>query len=123
MSRKRKILSGVLAGLGIFILALVVAPVLYQHHATGELTRQLDEKYEKNGWVAAWVVSDRQIGEQINLYRTLYLRLLYPKCLALTPYRKLQFTHKTGWANMPPMQRGRGSQSTISWNPLAAVKT
>jgi len=49
MSRKRKILSGVLAGLGIFILALVVAPVLYQHHATGELTRQLDEKYEKNG--------------------------------------------------------------------------
>jgi hypothetical protein len=39
----------------------------------------LDDEYGPDGWVAVWVVSDNQSGEQINLYRTIYLKLLYPK--------------------------------------------
>ena len=102
MSRKKQIISGTLAAVVTFIAVIAITPVFYRHHVTGKLARLLDKKYGENGWVAAEVVSDGQSGEQINLYRTEYLQRLYPRYLALTPYRNLQFTHKTGWANMPP---------------------
>lgn len=56
-----------------------VAPRIYRSHTTNELARVLDDEYGPDGWVAVWVVSDNQSGEQINLYRTIYLKLLYPK--------------------------------------------
>ena len=100
--RKRRILVGILTTGGILFVVLLLAPLLYRHHVTGQLASQLDEEYGKDGWVAAWLLSDNQPGEQIDLYRTLYLRLFHPRLLSLTPYENLQFTHKAGYATMPP---------------------
>ncbi|MFW6414206.1 MAG: hypothetical protein ACOCZS_02785 [Verrucomicrobiota bacterium] len=102
ISRKRRVLVAISVTLAVLAVAIVLSPRLYRNHTTNDLASQLDEKCGTDGWAAVSVVSDGQPGEQINLYRTLYLKLLYPKCLSLTPYKSLQFTHKTGWANMPP---------------------
>ena len=102
LNRTGKVLIASSVALALLPVAIVLAPRLYGNHATSKLAGQLDDKYGTEGWVAAWVVSDGQSGEQINLYRTLYLKLFHPKFLSLTPYEKLRFTHKTGWATMPP---------------------
>lgn len=95
-----------LMALGIMLIILlamiIVAPLFYRQYATGKLADLLDKKYGKDGWIAASVVSDNQRGEQINLYRTLYFKLFYPKFISFTPYKKLRFTHNCVWATTPP---------------------
>ena len=77
-------------------------PHVYRIYTTQKLAAKLDNKHGQDGWVATWIAADGQYGEQINLYRTLYVSLLYPKLIGLTPYKKLRFTHKCGYAHMPP---------------------
>jgi len=59
MSRRKKVLATALAAAAVLAAVVGLAPSLYRDHVTNELSTHLDEKYGKDGWVAAWVVSDR----------------------------------------------------------------
>jgi hypothetical protein len=82
--------------------SIVLLPHAYRCYVTHKLTKELDEKHGKTGWVASGLSADAQGGEQINLYRTVYFKLLHPKFISLTPYKNLTFTHKTMYAHTPP---------------------
>lgn len=98
----RKVLGLLTVVLMACIISVKFAPGAYRSYVTDKLAHILDTKYGQEGWVAAWVVSDGQANEQIDLYRTIYVRFLYPRFQTWTPYRGLTFTHKTGWAKRPP---------------------
>jgi hypothetical protein len=75
--------------------ALVVLPQSYERYATSRLSAQLDAQHGKTGWVVCWTAADYQPDQRIHLLRTLYVRLAYPKLQQYTPWKTLQFTHKS----------------------------
>jgi hypothetical protein len=55
----------------------------------------MDHTFGHDGWSIIHFGADHQYGEQANLYRTLYVRFVHPRFKRYTPWRDLQFTHKT----------------------------
>ena len=96
--RVRRIICGVLAGV---VLGLVALPGVYERFVTAQLARALDSRHGKTAWVVLWTTADGQPGQGIALFRTLYVRLLFPRFQGLTPWKDLHFTHKTTTPNRP----------------------
>jgi len=96
--RVKKIICLVLATV---VLGLVALPRFYEHLVTTQLARVLDARHGKTGWVVVSRTADAQPDEGIALFRTLYVRLLFPRIQDFTPWKGLSFTHKTTTPNRP----------------------
>jgi hypothetical protein len=83
------------AAWALLILVLCVLPVCYRAFANRLFTSQCDDQFGRTGWAIIGKVADHQFGEELDLYRTLYVRLVYPACQRVTPWKELTFTHKT----------------------------
>ena len=88
-------------GIGLGILGLVVLPPMYARLVTLQLAHSLDLRFGRTGWVVVWRTADAQSGEEIALFRTLYVRLLFPHFQEFTPWKGLRFTEKTTTPNRP----------------------
>ena len=76
-------------------LAMWALPTVYEHHTVFRLRRTLDRKFGANDWAVVWMSADLQGNQRIQLYRTLYVRCLFPLLQDFTPWKDLRFTHKT----------------------------
>jgi len=83
------------------VVGLITLPGVYEHFVTASLASALDSQHGKTGWVALWMTADAQQGQTLALFRTLYVRLLFPRVQAYTPWKNLQFTHKTTTPHRP----------------------
>jgi len=91
----------IFAVLAVSFLVLSALPRAYERMVTAQLARALDSRHGKTGWAVLWRSADAQGGESIALHRTLYVRFLFPRFREFTPWRDLQFTHKTTTPNQP----------------------
>lgn len=85
----------IVAACTLLILVLSVLPGSYRAFTNRSFASQCDARFGRTGWVIVGKGADHQFGEELNLYRTLCVRLMYPACHRLTPWKKLTFTHKT----------------------------
>jgi hypothetical protein len=93
MNARRKKLFCASAVFAVAIIIVCFAPFFYRNYTVSKFTKQIDRDFGRNGWVVAWMEADRQSGEQIHLYRTIYVRFLYPALQNLTPWKNLEFSH------------------------------
>lgn len=77
------------------LVILCALPPCYRTFANKIFTSQCDDLFGRSEWVIIGKGADHQFGEELHLYRTLYIRLVYPACQWLTPWKKQTFTHKT----------------------------
>jgi hypothetical protein len=80
----------------ISVVAIIIAcsaPCLYKSYTVFRFAKELNQEFGRDGWVVVWMEADRQSGEQIHLYRTIYVRFLYPKFQNLTPWKNLKFSY------------------------------
>jgi hypothetical protein len=88
-TKRRKIFC--LAVLFIIALIICVTPFLYKNYTVSRFTNNCDREFGTNGWVLVGLGADLQENEKIHLYRTIYVRLIYPKFQYLTPWRNIRF--------------------------------
>ena len=79
---------GILVGIG------SIQPRGYRAYVNHRFAADLDDTFGQGRWCIVERGADFQHGEQINLYRTLYVRFIYPHFQRHTPWRDLEFTHK-----------------------------
>ena len=80
----------------LFAIGVVITlPAIYGRYVNHRFSSEMDSTFGPSGWAIIRMGADHQNSEQLNLYRTLYVRFIYPKWLNLTPWEKLRFTHET----------------------------
>lgn len=79
----------------IFIVILVlIAPSVYKSYVNKNFASLMNSNFGSDGWVTLYTGADLQWNdEQINLYRTLYVRYIFPNYQKYTPWKNLTFTH------------------------------
>ncbi len=87
--------------LTVALAGMLVLPYWYERSVTAQLSCDLDKLHGKSGWVVNWRAADGQTDESIALYRTLYVRLLFPAFQDLSPWKGVAFTKTTTAANRP----------------------
>lgn len=81
--------------------AAIFASPLYRAYVNARFITLMDDTHGEDNWQKTYWGADHQEGQEIQLYRTLYVALLYPKFRRYTPWATMSFTHKTTCAYQP----------------------
>jgi hypothetical protein len=78
-----------------------VLPPIYRWYVNRRFAADMTSEFGQSGWAIVGMGADHQGGQQLHLYRTLYVRFLNPRWISYTPWKKLTFTHKTSCVVRP----------------------
>lgn len=101
MTKKPKLLLAVAASVAVVVSLALALHTGYRAYVNHRFSTEMDHAFGEQGWGIIGSGADHQYGEQINLYRTLYIRFIHPTFKKCTPWRDLRFTHKTSCIHRP----------------------
>lgn len=97
--RKRSLVAPVV--LLLLVGSALAMPAIYRAHVNHAFAVRMDREFGRHGWGIIRLGADHQCGEQLHLYRTLYVRFLHPRFKQVTPWRSWRFTHETSCVHRP----------------------